>query len=387
MTQCIALIVAAGRGRRCGGGTPKQYRDIGGEPVLRRTLQAFLSHPRIGAVRTVIHPDDREDYERAADGLDLLPPVPGGETRQESVRLGLESLKDTAPKTVLIHDAARPFVGQDVVLRVLEALEGAPGAIPALAVTDTIKRGKDGRIDGTVERDGLWRAQTPQGFHFPAILEAHTRFAGQEMTDDAALAERAGLDVALVEGDEKNVKLTTGDDLLEADRKLTPKKNVGEVRTGLGFDVHRFCSGDAVILCGIKIPHDFALEGHSDADVAMHALTDALLGAIGCGDIGEHFPPSDPQWRGAPSEIFLTKARDLAAGKGARISNLDLTVICEAPKIGPHRSAMVEKIAEILDLDPSQVGVKATTTEKLGFTGRREGIAAQAIATVIVDKT
>ncbi len=385
MTQCIALIVAAGRGRRCGGDTPKQYREIGGEPVLRRTLQAFLSHPRIGGVRAVIHPDDRDDYERAADGLDVLAPVLGGETRQESVRLGLESLKGPSPDIVLIHDAARPFVGQDLILRVLDALEDAPGAIPALPMTDTIKRGQNGRIEGTVERDGLWRAQTPQGFRYAAILDAHIRFAGREMTDDAALAERAGLDVALVEGDEKNVKLTTGEDLLEADRKLGTKEK-GGVRTGLGFDVHRFCAGSGVTLCGVEIPHDFALEGHSDADVAMHALTDALLGAIGCGDIGEHFPPSDPRWRDAPSEIFLAKAGALAAGKGARISNLDLSVICEAPKIAPHRAAMGEKIAHILKLDPGQVGVKATTTEKLGFTGRGEGVAAQAIATVIVEE-
>ncbi|HEC14884.1 MAG TPA: bifunctional 2-C-methyl-D-erythritol 4-phosphate cytidylyltransferase/2-C-methyl-D-erythritol 2,4-cyclodiphosphate synthase [Rhodospirillales bacterium] len=387
MTQCIALIVAAGRGRRCGGDTPKQYRDIGGEPVLRRTLRAFISHPRIGGVRTVIHPDDRENYQRAAKGLDLLAPVLGGKTRQESVRLGLESLKAPAPETVLIHDAARPFVDRDLVLRVLDALEDAPGAIPALAVTDTIKRGRNGRIEGTVERDGLWRAQTPQGFHYAAILKAHIKFAGREMTDDAALAEQAGLEIALVQGDEKNIKLTPAEDLLEADRKLAAKKSGGEVRTGLGFDVHRFRSGDAVTLCGVKIPHDHALEGHSDADVALHALTDALLGALGCGDIGEHFPPSDPRWRGAPSEIFLAKAGALAAEKGARISNLDLTVICEFPKIGPYRSAMGEKIAEILNLDSGQIGVKATTTEKLGFTGRGEGIAAQAIATVVIDKT
>ena len=378
MSGCIALVVGAGRGRRFGGQVPKQYLDLGGQPVLRRSLSAFASHPGVDAVRAVIHADDGDLYARAAQGLELLPPVPGGATRQDSVRLGLESLADAGPATVLIHDAARPFVDHGVISRVLEALEEAPAAIPAVAVADTLKRGRHGVIEDTVERRDLWRAQTPQGFRYPEILEAHRRFAGRQLTDDAAVAENAGLAVALVPGSEENLKVTTGEDLHRAARLL----GAGDVRTGSGFDVHRFGPGDQVMLCGVAVPCDGALIGHSDADVGLHALTDALLGAIAAGDIGSHFPPDDPQWQGAPSRIFLEEASRLVSGLGGVITGVDVTLICERPRIAPHRTAMCLRIAEILDLAAARVSVKGTTTERLGFTGRGEGIAAQAVATV-----
>jgi len=375
----VALVVAAGRGSRMGG-LPKQYRNLGGQPLLRHTLKRFADHPRIAGVRAVIHADDRTAYDRAAAGLALEAPVPGGATRQESVLCGLESLRDLAPRQVLIHDGARPFVDGATIDRVLDALAEAPGAIAALPVTDTLKRGDDGRIAATLDRHGLWRAQTPQGFHYAEILAAHRTFAGSELTDDAAVAERAGLTVRLVAGSPDNVKITTSEDLARAEQRLA--KAGGEIRVGQGVDVHRFGPGNHVMLCGIRIAHDRGLEGHSDADVGLHALTDALLGALGVGDIGTHFPPSDPQWRGVDSAVFLQHAAGLLAARGGRIVNLDLTLICEAPKIGPHRTAMVARIAEILEIDAVRVAVKATTTEGLGFTGRGEGIAAQAVATL-----
>jgi 2-C-methyl-D-erythritol 4-phosphate cytidylyltransferase / 2-C-methyl-D-erythritol 2,4-cyclodiphosphate synthase len=378
------LVVAAGRGARFGGGIPKQYRRLGGEVLLRRTLLPFVGHPQVHAVRAIIHPEDRELYDAASNGLNLMDPALGGDSRQESVRRGLESCADYAPETVLVHDAARPFVTQELVSRVLSALQSAPGAVPAMPVRDTLKQGTSedgGLIAATVDRSALWRAQTPQGFRYPEILAAHRRFAGATLTDDAAVAEQAGLAVTLVPGDEDNFKVTTPDDFNRAELFLTAHH---EIRTGIGFDVHRFGAGDHVVLCGVAIPYEAGLEGHSDADVGFHALTDALLGAIGAGDIGSHFPPSDPQWRGAPSEVFLRHASELVAEAGGKISNVDVTVICERPKIGPHRHAMRERIAGILALPPTRVSVKGTTTERLGFTGRGEGIAAQAIATVRV---
>jgi 2-C-methyl-D-erythritol 4-phosphate cytidylyltransferase/2-C-methyl-D-erythritol 2,4-cyclodiphosphate synthase len=378
MSGCIALVVAGGRGSRCGGDRPKQYQWLRGRPVLRHSLENLLAHPQVDAVRAVIHPDDRALYDEAAAGLALLAPVNGGPERQDSVRLGLESLEGMAPSLVLIHDAARPFVDPGVISRVIAALDRHAGAIPAVPVTDTLKRGQDGRSAGTVERHGLWRAQTPQGFHFADILAAHRRFAGVGLTDDAAVAEQAGLAVALVEGSEDNVKVTTPGDFRRAELWGTD----GEFRSGSGFDVHRFTDGDHVMLCGVKVSHDAALAGHSDADVGLHALTDALLGAIGDGDIGSHFPPTDPQWRGAASDIFLAHAGRRIAKRGGRIVNADVTLICEAPRVGPHREAMRQRIADILGIDMARVSVKGTTTEKLGFTGRREGIAAQAAASV-----
>lgn len=384
MSGCIALVVGAGRGTRFGGEHPKQYQMLAGKPVIRHVLETFGGHDRVDGVRAVIHADDLSRYEAAAEGLTLLTPVFGGATRQESVLRGLDSVLDENPDTVLIQDAARPFVSSAVIDRVLEALEQVPGAIPAVPVSDTLKRSDPDamdeaprRIAATVDRKGLWRAQTPQGFRFAEILAAHRRFMGQDLTDDAALAERAGLTVALVHGSEDNVKITTPEDLMRAEN-LRP----GEFRTGTGFDVHRFGAGDHVMLCGVSIPHEAGLMGHSDADVGLHAITDALLGAIGAGDIGSHFPPSEPRWKGAASEIFLKHAGELVRAQGGVIVHLDVTVICQTPKIGPHRDAMRARMAEILGLAVGRVSVKGTTTERLGFTGRGEGIAAQAAATV-----
>lgn len=379
MAKVVALVVAAGRGRRFGGDVPKQYQILAGRPVLRHTLARLAANPQVDAVRAVIHPDDQELYAEAAAGLGLLEPVFGGETRQDSVRLGLESLTALDCDVVLIHDGARPFVDGGTIQRVVAAVADHPGAIPAVAVADTLKRGADGMVAGTVDRAQLWRAQTPQGFRFRPLLDAHLAVAGEELTDDAAVAERAGLAVALVAGSEDNFKITTAADLERAGRALA---GPGETRMATGYDVHRFAPGTGVWLCGVLIPHDFTLEGHSDADVALHAATDALLGAIAAADIGRHFPPSDPKWKGASSDRFLAHAGSLVAGLGGRVVHLDITVICERPKVGPHRAAMQARVAEILGLTHDRVSVKATTTEGLGFTGRREGIAAQAAATV-----
>lgn len=381
--QNVALVVAAGRGHRFGAELPKQYQRLGGEALLRHSVRRFLTHPEVDAVAVVIHPDDRTLYDAAVVGLDLPCPIGGGAERQESVRLGLESLARTTPRRVLIHDAARPFVSPEVISRVLAGLEVAPGALPALAVADTLKRAADGKVTETLPRDGLHRAQTPQGFRFEEILAAHRAAAGQSLTDDAAVAEAAGLEVVLVPGDPANEKITTAEDLRRAESAYAAQM---ETRIGQGFDVHRFGKGNAVTLCGVVIPHDRCLIGHSDADVALHALTDAILGALGEGDIGSHFPPSEAQWRGVPSRLFLEEAGRLLALRGGRVLHLDLTLLCEAPKIGPHRDAMRTKVAEILNLPRDRVAVKATTTEGLGFTGRREGIAAQAVATLSLPK-
>ena len=382
MTRTIALVVAAGRGSRLGGDRPKQYLSLAGEPILRRTLRALQAHPGIDAVRAVIHPDDGDAYAEAAAGLDVLAPVHGGASRQESVRHGLESLADAAPARVLIHDGARPFVDAATIDRVLAALETQPGAIPAMPVADTLKRAAaDRTIEETVPRGGLWRAQTPQGFRFADILAAHRAAAGRaEASDDAAVMERAGQSVALVDGNPENVKVTTQDDLTRAARWLA---GAAETRVGQGFDVHRFADTPGpVMLCGVPVDHEVGLAGHSDADVGLHVVVDALLGALGEGDIGHHFPPSDPQWKGADSARFVARALEIAQARGARLIHVDVTLICERPKIGPHRPVMARRIAGLLQLPESRVSVKATTTEGLGFTGRREGIAAQAAVTV-----
>lgn len=379
MTGTVALIVAAGRGHRAGEGLPKQYRLVGGQAVLRRSCLAFLNHPRVDAVRVIIHPDDSTLYQNATGGLALLPAVNGGAERQDSCRNGMESLAELAPKRVLIHDAARPFVDSGTIDRVLDALEEGPAAIAAVPVSDTLKRaGSDEQVTETIPREGLWRAQTPQGFRFGPILEAHRKLAGQQLTDDAAVAEAAGMAVMVVQGGEDNFKLTTEEDFARAERML----GMSDIRVGTGFDVHRFDEGDAVTLCGIRVPHDRSLAGHSDADVGLHAITDAILGAIGEGDIGSHFPPSDAHWRRADSGLFLKHAANLVTDHGGQIRHIDVTLICEAPKIGPHREAMRARIAEIVGVGIDRVSVKATTTEGLGFTGRGEGIAAQATATV-----
>lgn len=381
-----ALIVAAGKGERVGGSVPKQYRLLGGIPVLRRAVLAFCRHPRIDTVRVMIAEEHRALYDAAVAGLEIGLPVIGGAERQASVLNGLESLAGDGPDRVLIHDAARPLVPAGVIDRVLDALADHPAALPVLAVTDTLRRGADGLAAGTVDRDGLWRAQTPQGMRFDAVLDAHRRAAeeGVVVTDDAALMEWAGHPVTLVTGSEDAMKITTADDFALAERLLA---GALETRVGTGFDVHRLGAKtpdgvDGVALGGIVIPHDQALLGHSDADVGLHAITDALLGALGDGDIGAHFPPSDPQWKGAASHMFLADACRRVREAGGAIRHLDLTVICERPKVGPYREAMRARVAEICAVPVARVSVKATTTERLGFPGRGEGIAAQAAATI-----
>ena len=375
MSRIAVLIVAAGKGERAGTSLPKQYERLAGQPLLRRTVQLFARYP----VQVVIGAGQEEMAAAALAGLALPTPVTGGATRQESVRRGLEALAGDAPDFVLIHDAARPLVSSKVVEAVVAALEaGADAALPMVAASDTLRR-RDSQGRWTlVPRDGLFRAQTPQGFAFAKILAAHRDYAQEEVTDDVALAELAGLRVQMVEGEEKNIKVTRKEDFALAEALL----GGGDVRTATGYDVHKFKDGDHIWLCGLKIPHSHGLEGHSDADTGLHAITDALLGCIGEGDIGQHFPPTDDRWRGAASWKFLDHAASLVAAKGGVISHVDVTIICERPKVGPHRDAMKTRIAEILKIDPSRVSVKATTTEGLGFTGRREGIAAQAIATV-----
>lgn len=386
MTKTVALIVAAGRGHRFGGELPKQYSKFADKTVLRHTLEAFIRHTDIDSIQVVIHPDDMNLYSEACYGLKLHKPVFGGATRQQSVVNGLEALNEDNPDHVLIHDAARPFIDADLITRIIASLkEGSHGILPALSVVDTLKQVSDGVVQKTVSRENLWRAQTPQGFQYQQILSAHKRceqnIEGQNLTDDVSVAEYAGLKVRIIEGSEKNMKITTQDDLTQA--KMSSKYLIqAETRTGLGYDVHKFCEGKEVILCGVAIPHNQALLGHSDADVAMHALTDALLGAIGEGDIGTHFPPTDPQWKGASSDVFLRHAATLVMEKSATIINVDVTIICEKPKIVPHREKMEKSIAEILSIDPGRVNIKATTTEKLGFTGRCEGIASQAVTSI-----
>ncbi len=375
----VALVLAAGRGERLGAGPPKQYRPLGGQPMLRRSLSAFSRHPRIGGVRTLIRPGDLGLFEDATAGLDLMPPVEGGPTRQDSCLRGLESLADRPPARVVIHDGARPLVDADTIDRVLDALDRAPGAIAALPANDTMKLAtEDVTVAATVDRRMLWRAQTPQGFDYPAILEAHRAAAGRGLTDDAAVAEAAGLTVVLVRGSEQNLKVTTDDEFRRAERLIAG----GEIHVGTGFDVHRFGPGDHIVLCGVTIPYERGLVGHSDADVGLHALTDAILGAIGASDIGTHFPQTDPRWKGEDSATFLRHAAALVAERGGMIRHLDLTVICERPKISVYREAMQARIAEIVGIDTSRVSVKATTTEGLGATGHNKGIAAQAAATV-----
>jgi 2-C-methyl-D-erythritol 4-phosphate cytidylyltransferase/2-C-methyl-D-erythritol 2,4-cyclodiphosphate synthase len=386
-----ALIVAAGRGSRAAGeaGRPKQYCQIGGVPMIGRSIGAFAAHPGVGEILVVIHPDDVDLYEAASRPFAgrLRKPVPGGATRQDSVRGGLEALEAAAPASVLIHDAARPFVDAPLITRVIQSLAAHAGALPCLPVTDTLKRGSQGRVTGTVDRDHLWRAQTPQGFRYEAILAAHRAAAsepGRDFTDDAGVAEWFGLDVALVEGSEDNRKLTTKEDLRIADELLQPERarSPATIRVASGYDVHALGPGDAVVLCGVSIPHPKKLVGHSDADVGLHALTDALLGAIADGDIGVHFPPSDARWRGAASEIFLKHAAAKVRERGGEIVHVDVTLLCEAPRIGPYREAMRGRIAEMLGIVVAQVSIKATTNEGLGFVGRGEGIAAMATATV-----
>ena len=382
--RTAAIIVAAGRGLRAGSGGPKQYRSIGGRAVISWALEPFCQHPGIFAVQPVLNPDDAAMFNAAVGDMHYRAPVGGGATRQASVRAGLEALAGQWPDIVLIHDAARPFVTAAVISRAIDAARLTGAAVPAIPVTDTIKLvGDSGEVEATLERARLRVAQTPQSFRFDVILEAHRRAARagrDDFTDDAALAEWAGLTVATFEGDPANMKLTTPQDFVREEARLGAL--LGDVRTGSGYDVHAFGDGDHVMICGVRVPHTRGFLAHSDGDVGLHALVDAILGALADGDIGSHFPPSDPQWKGAASDRFLKYAVDRVTARGGRISHLDVTLICEKPKIGPLRDAMRARIAEITGLELSRVAVKATTSERLGFTGREEGIAAMASATV-----
>lgn len=381
--RIAAIIVAAGRGTRAGGDLPKQWQLLAGAPVLAHAVAAFRDCER---VLVVLHPDDMARGLALFGGSVVL--VAGGASRTASVRAALETLAGSGIERVLIHDGARPLIRPAVIAEVVAALDLTPGAAPGVPVTDTLWQVADGRVTGTRDREGLARAQTPQGFRLEAILAAH-REGPAEATDDVALLRAAGLDVTVTGGDEENIKITWPGDLARAETILARRAGTAErtrrmdVRLGNGYDVHAFTEGDHVVLCGVKVPHGKALLGHSDADVAMHALTDALYGAMAEGDIGRHFPPSDPQWKGAASEIFLAHAAELARARGFVIGNVDVTIVCERPKVGPHAEAMIAELARILGIEAGRVSVKATTSERLGFTGREEGIAALATATLI----
>ena len=374
--RIAAILVAAGSGSRFGAGPPKQFARLAGRPVIRHAAEALAPHV------SVLQPvGEAGPIAEALDGLAHLPAVPGGDTRQASVRAGLEAVAPHAPDLVLVHDAARPFVPEGTVAALVEALRAHPGALPAVPVADTLKRAADGVVMATVPRDGLYRAQTPQACRFSVLLDLHRRSEGEAATDDTALLEAAGLAVALVPGSEENVKLTYPEDLVRLERILSAAM---APRTGTGFDVHAFQDGRPLVLCGLTVPHERGLAGHSDADVGIHALCDAIYGALAEGDIGRHFPPSQAAWKDADSARFLRHAAERIRARGGRLANADVTLICERPKITPHAAAMQARLAELLDVDPGRVSVKATTTERLGFAGRGEGIAAQAVATVLL---
>ncbi len=374
--RSVVIILAAGRGTRAGGDRPKQWQMLEGEPVLAHTLRAFE-----GMDLVVVHAPGDGARAQVLAPLALL--VEGGATRDASVRNALEALDGQGVDLVLIHDGARPLVSGALIRRLLAALESSVAAAPALAVTDALWRGGDGCVTGVQARDGLFRAQTPQAFRFDAILAAHRAHPGGS-ADDVEVALAAGLDVAIVEGCDDNLKLTYAADFVRASAIVRGRRGM-DIRLGNGFDVHAFCDGDQVWLCGISVPHTRGLLGHSDADVGMHALTDAIYGALAEGDIGQHFPPSDPQWKGAASHIFLRHAMERVAARGFRLTHADVTLICERPKIGPHTVSMREALAQIMGVDVERISVKATTSERLGFTGREEGIAALATATLVQD--
>jgi 2-C-methyl-D-erythritol 4-phosphate cytidylyltransferase / 2-C-methyl-D-erythritol 2,4-cyclodiphosphate synthase len=380
-----AIVVAAGRGARAGAGTPKQFRSLGGKPLIHRSLRLFAAHPAIDAVQAVIDLDFTDAFQEAASGLSKISPaVAGGATRQQSVLAGLEAVDRDKPDLVLIHDAARPFASPALLDRAINAAAATGAAIPALPVSDTVKRiDAAGNVNETLDRSSLRTIQTPQAFAFAPFLEAHRKAAldgRSDFTDDASLAEWSGMTVGTFAGEMRNFKITTEEDFLRA--HTIDAQLLSDIRTGTGFDVHAFGPGDHVMLGGLRIANAQALVGHSDADVLLHAVTDAVLGTIAEGDIGKHFPPSDPEWRGASSDRFLAHAVSLIAARGGRIAHLDATVLCETPKIGPHADAIRKRIAEIAGIDMSRVSIKATTTEGLGFLGRGEGIAAMATATV-----
>lgn len=382
--RVIAIIVAAGNGTRFGGTRPKQYEMLAGQAVIRRTMSVFINHPEVAEVLAVISPDHRSFYDETCADLDALQPVPGGADRQASVCAGLQSLVEDPPSHVLVHDAARPLVSAAVIDRVIDGLRRHDAVLPAVALADSLKRTENGRITQIIERDGVVIAQTPQGFQYNAICKAHDQQIGQGLSDDTAVASAAGIVVATVPGAEANLKLTTPGDMQRAEAYLGVESM--RMACGTGFDVHAFADDRQLILCGCEIPHARGLAGHSDADVGLHAITDAIFGALADGDIGSHFPPSDPQWKDASSDVFLKHAVGLVRARGGEVGHLDVTLICELPKIGPHRDDMREKIAAIAEIDIGRVAVKATTSERLGFTGRGEGIAAQAIATLELPK-
>ena len=370
--RTTAILVAAGRGSRAGGDLPKQWQDLRGAPVITHTVRAFAG--QVDDIILVLHADD---LHRATDMG--LPAVAGGATRDASVRAGLEALADDPPDYVLIHDAARPLVSADLIARVIAALDSHTGVAPALPVTDALWTGADDLVTGTQDRSGLFRAQTPQGFHYHAILSAHRAYDGTA-ADDVEVARAAGLDVAIVAGADDNLKITHAADFARAAQLMGQTM---DMRTGNGFDVHRFGPGDHVMLCGVAIPHARGLQGHSDADVGLHTISDAIYGALARGDIGQHFPPTDPQWKGVESRVFLRHAVELAGEMGFAITHIDCTLICEFPKIGPHAAAMRARVADVTGLDLDRISIKATTSERLGFTGRGEGIAAMATATLV----
>ena len=373
-TPFYALIAAAGVGTRLGSETPKQFIKIGGKAILRRTIEVFHSCPGLKEIRVIINPLYETQYKEALRGLPAIKLVNGGPNRKESVFNGLSSFSNLGSKDIiLIHDAARPFISREQIEAVAQEAHRSGAATPALPVSDTLVR----EVGEYISRDKLHTLQTPQGFHYGLIKRAHEQKG--DYTDDTSLVAAIGHEIKLVPGSRENFKITTMDDLKMAE-KLLPRI----ARAGMGFDVHAFSDGSKVRLCGVDIPHSKSLAGHSDADVALHAITDALLGAIAAGDIGQHFPPSDPQWKGADSSVFLKKAVEMVRARGGEIANIDVTIICEAPKIGPHREKMQTQVARICGISPDQVGIKATTTEGLGFTGRSEGIAAQAITSVMV---
>ena len=390
MTKIVALITACGRGTRfASDGIPKQYMQLAGVPLLRHSILAFLNHRQVDDVICVVHPQDVKLYEEAAMGLDLLNPVFGGDTRQASIRMGLEALEQYNPTKVLIHDGVRPFISKRIINGVIEKLETHPAVIPAIIVEDTIKKCDDGKIEWTLERENLWRAQTPQGFIYSDILNSHIAFKDLHFTDDSALNEYAGIPVAIIPGSQNNFKITNQEDYERAQRMagLLIKNVKEENRCGIGFDVHKFSDNkvdenNVIHLCGVNVPFNKKILAHSDGDVAIHALMDAILGAIGCGDIGEHFPPNDDKWRGIDSREMLRIVDSLLKKKGGKILNLDLIIICENPKISQYKKAMRAEIASVLNIEESRVNIKATTTEKLGFTGRGEGIASQATVSV-----
>lgn len=385
--KVAAVIVAGGSGLRAGGEKPKQYQPIGGRPVIWWTLKAFAEHPGISHVQPVIAAGHEAMFAEAAAGLAVEAPVTGGATRQESCRIGIEAAARHHPDKVLIHDAARPFASRDLISHVIAWLDRHPGIVPALPVADTLKYAPGGLVQRTVERAGMWAAQTPQGFDFKAILAAHRAAVTEgasDLTDDAAVAERAGIEVAIIPGRSENRKITSAEDLERADRFVMEQSlaRLPDVRVGQGIDIHAFAPGDAVTLCGVRIPHSLRLKGHSDADAALHALTDAILGGLGEADIGTHFPPSDPQWKDAASARFVEFAVRQVERRGGMIANVDVTILAEAPRIAPHIGAMKAALGPLLKLSPDRIAIKATTTEKLGAIGRGEGIAAFASATL-----